>query len=90
MEISCVAHPQKNLCPKNTVHIHCLQLRIAFAGKQGESKVTLSDPADVYFENKSNARFNELGRVCCVVPGGLLRCTEVSLCRLPFPVSLCD
>lgn len=34
---------------------------------------------------KTNVRFNEMRRVCCVVPGWLSPCTEVSLCCLLLP-----
>lgn len=39
--------------------------------------------------NEPTVRFNELGHVCSVVPGGLSLRTEISPCCLPFPIWLC-
>lgn len=56
-----------------------------------KNKRTLTDLPDIFLlvcgktRSKTNVRFNELRHVCCVVPGGLLLCTEIACVAPYFP-----
>lgn len=87
MPISWIALPKINLYPKSAkIHLFAffwlVTCALSFwrAEKIKGHYLTPLTSFCLFFlgktRNKTNVRFNELGHVCCVVPGRLLLCTE--------------